>query len=69
MCDQLFQPFTTLKVEGTGLGLFISAELADSLGCVLQLANPDERCPDFAGAAFVLHFPDGEHRGRGDSGG
>jgi C4-dicarboxylate-specific signal transduction histidine kinase len=66
---QLFQPFTTLKVEGTGLGLFISAELADSLGCVLRLANPDERCPDFAGAAFILEFPDGEHHGRGDSGG
>ena len=67
--DQLFQPFTTLKVEGTGLGLFISAELADSLGCVLRLASPDERCPDFAGAAFVLQFPDEEHRGRDDSGG
>jgi C4-dicarboxylate-specific signal transduction histidine kinase len=66
---QLFQPFTTLKVEGTGLGLFISAELADSLGCALRLAHPDERCPDFAGAAFVLEFPGGEHRGRGNSGG
>lgn len=65
---QLFQPFTTLKVEGTGLGLFISGELADSLGCALRLANPDERCPDFAGAAFVLEFPGGEHRGRGNSG-
>lgn len=67
--DQLFQPFTTLKVEGTGLGLFISAELAESLGCVLRLAGPDERCPDFAGAAFVLEFPDGEHRGKDTSGG
>jgi C4-dicarboxylate-specific signal transduction histidine kinase len=67
--DQLFQPFTTLKVEGTGLGLFISAELADSLGCVLRLAGPDERCPDFVGAAFVLEFPDGEHRGKDTSGG
>ena len=57
---QLFQPFTTLKVEGTGLGLFISAELADSLGCALRLAYPDERCPDFAGAALVLEFPGGQ---------
>jgi signal transduction histidine kinase len=67
--NQLFQPFTTLKVEGTGLGLFISAELADSLGCGLRLANPDERCPDFAGAAFVLQFQDEKNRGRGDSDG
>jgi signal transduction histidine kinase len=65
--DQLFQPFTTLKLEGTGLGLFISAELADSLGCALRLANSDERCSDFAGAAFVLQFQDQEHHGRGDS--
>ena len=67
--SQIFQPFTTLRVEGTGLGLFISAELADSLGCVLRLANPDERCPDFVGAAFVLEFPDSEPCERGDSGG
>jgi C4-dicarboxylate-specific signal transduction histidine kinase len=67
--DQLFQPFTTLKVEGTGLGLFISAELADSLGCTLRLAYLDERRPDFGGAAFVLEFPGWEHRGRENSGG
>lgn len=67
--DQLFQSFTTLKVKGTGLGLFVSSELANSLGCILRLANPDERCREFAGAAFVLQFPDREHRGRGDSGG
>jgi len=66
---QLFQPFTTLKVEGTGLGLFISAELADSLGCKLRLASPEERSPEFIGAAFVLQFPDITNQGEDGSGG
>jgi hypothetical protein len=55
--DHLFQPFTTLKVEGTGLGLFISAQLADSLGCTLRLASDDERPDHLHGAAFLLQFP------------
>ncbi|MFC4914086.1 ATP-binding protein [Actinomadura gamaensis] len=57
MHDQLFDPFTTLKVEGTGLGLFISAQLADSLGCDLRLAYEDERPEGTSGAAMVLQFP------------
>jgi signal transduction histidine kinase len=63
VADHLFQPFTTLKVEGTGLGLFISAELARSLGCTLRLATDEERPEHFSGAAFVLEFPE---RGQSD---
>uniref|UniRef100_A0AAU1U1W0 histidine kinase n=1 Tax=Streptomyces sp. NBC_00119 TaxID=2975659 RepID=A0AAU1U1W0_9ACTN len=55
--DQLFQPFSTLKVGGTGLGLFISAELARSLGCTLRLADQTEQPDELGGAAFVLGFP------------
>jgi signal transduction histidine kinase len=55
--DQLFQPFTTLKVDGTGLGLFISAELTECLGCTLRLADDGERLDGLDGAAFVLEFP------------
>ncbi|MFP8941736.1 sensor histidine kinase [Streptomyces fenghuangensis] len=54
--DELFRPFTTLKVEGTGLGLFVSAELARSLGSTLRLADEAERPDEPGGAAFVLEF-------------
>lgn len=57
MVEQLFQPFSTLKVGGTGLGLFISAELARSLGCTLRLADRTERQDELGGATFVLGFP------------
>lgn len=55
--DQLFQPFSTLKLGGTGLGLFTSAELARSLGCTLRLTDQIEQPDELGGAAFVLEFP------------
>jgi C4-dicarboxylate-specific signal transduction histidine kinase len=59
--EQLFQPFTSLKVEGTGLGLFVSAQLADSLRCTLRLADDEERPDQFGGAIFILEFPPAEN--------
>lgn len=60
--ERVFEPFTTLKVEGTGLGLYISAELAESLGCLLRLGDPgDADMSPLTGATFVLDFqPDQE---------
>jgi C4-dicarboxylate-specific signal transduction histidine kinase len=57
MVDHAFEAFTTMKVDGTGLGLFISSQLADSLGCTLRLATEDERPADYPGAAFLVQFP------------
>lgn len=39
--DALFEPFITLKPknEGRGLGLFISAQILDSMGCAISLLN------------------------------
>lgn len=62
MRDQLFEPFTTLKADGTGLGLFVSASLARSLGCTLRLAEDTERPEGLGGACFVLGFADESER-------
>ncbi|MFE5215983.1 MULTISPECIES: sensor histidine kinase [unclassified Streptomyces] len=61
IANRLFQPFSSLKLGGTGLGLFISAELARSLGCTLRLTNQPEQPDELGGAAFVLEFPHEEH--------
>lgn len=50
--ERLFEPFCTTRREGTGLGLFLSAELARGLGGTLDYC----RCPD-RGARFELRFP------------
>lgn len=46
--DALFEPFITLKPkeEGRGLGLFISAQILESMGCTISLLserNPHDR--------------------------
>jgi len=37
--DELFQPFVTTKVRGTGLGLAVSKQIVESLGGRLNLEN------------------------------
>lgn len=37
--DELFQPFVTTKVRGTGLGLAVSKQIAEKLGGTLKLEN------------------------------
>jgi signal transduction histidine kinase len=37
--DELFQPFVTTKVRGTGLGLAVSKQIVESLGGSLNLEN------------------------------
>ncbi|MBI4002012.1 MAG: hypothetical protein HY348_09540 [Nitrospira defluvii] len=48
----LFEPFFTTKPQGTGLGLFLSAELARASGGTLDYIDTPE-----GGACFELRFP------------
>lgn len=51
--EQIFEPFHTTHPGGTGLGLYIARELAESNGIRLNLVD----APD-GGACFRLSFPD-----------
>jgi signal transduction histidine kinase len=55
-----FEPFFSMKTEGSGLGLYISAELARSAGAKLRLLDEsDSTRPLWAvGATFELALPD-----------
>lgn len=55
-----FEPFFSMKTEGSGLGLYISAELARSAGGTLRLLDEgDPGRPSWAvGAMFELTLPD-----------
>jgi len=52
----LFEPFFTTHSRGTGLGLFVSRELALANHGELALDDPD-RAPGRAGNCFVLTLP------------
>ena len=51
MVDRLFEPFFTTRKDGTGLGLFLSAEMARALGGDLRYE------PAAAGARFEVLLP------------
>ena len=52
--NRVFDPFFTTKAvgEGTGLGLYVSYNLANELGGRLEAASESDQ-----GAKFTLHFP------------
>lgn len=50
--ERIFEPFCTTRRDGTGLGLFLSAEMAHALGGTLDYRD----CPG-GGARFELRFP------------
>jgi signal transduction histidine kinase len=51
--EELFQPFATSKIQGTGLGLAVSRQIVEALGGTLTLANRPG-----GGARCTLRLPD-----------
>jgi len=49
--SKLFEPFYTTKVTGSGLGLYISRELAEANGATLQYQALTQ------GSAFIMQLP------------
>lgn len=70
VAPHVFEPFFSMKAGGKGLGLYISAELASSLGGLLRLATTDEAgrfAPWASGAVFVLELdPNATGKSHGD---
>jgi C4-dicarboxylate-specific signal transduction histidine kinase len=52
IADQLFEPFFSTKVEGTGMGLAISRSIIEAHGGTLMAENCDE-----GGACFTVCLP------------
>ncbi|MBI5716425.1 MAG: cache domain-containing protein [Burkholderiales bacterium] len=51
---QLFQPFTTRKKDGTGLGLWISRGIVERYGGDIRADNRDRAAEGVTGARFVV---------------
>ncbi len=51
--DELFEPFHTTKDHGTGLGLFLTKEIAERHGAAIEAFDRD----DVRGAVFRLRLP------------
>jgi signal transduction histidine kinase len=66
----IFEPFSTMKAGGKGLGLFISSELAKGLGARLHLLDRVERSifRTWTGAVFALDLKHRESEKEGKNG-
>lgn len=53
---RIFEPFFTRKVEGRGLGLFLSRDILESRGHKLYLISQGEEVIPLSGACFCIEF-------------
>ena len=51
MRDKLFEPFTSTKGEGLGMGLFLARDLIRQMGGSIELEEVEQ------GTSFRLNFP------------
>lgn len=57
VADQLFEPFFTTKATGTGLGLAMTARIAEAHGGSVAYVRDAGAGPDRRGACFQLRLP------------
>ena len=62
--DQLFEPFFTTKASGTGLGLAMTARIAEAHGGRVDYQPGRGAGPGGSGACFRLHLPIAGAEGR-----
>jgi signal transduction histidine kinase len=54
--NRIFQPFFSRKVDGRGLGLFLSKDILQSRGHQLYLVPPGEEPRPINGACFCIEL-------------
>ncbi|MEE4209337.1 MAG: PAS domain S-box protein [Parvularcula sp.] len=57
VAGKLFEPFSSTKVEGLGIGLSICRTIAEGHGGKLELIPQEEQIDSLGGAAFALTLP------------
>lgn len=60
--DRIFDPYFTKKVNGRGLGLFLSRDILEARGHKLYLVQPGQEIYPIGGACFCIEFSE-ESRG------
>lgn len=53
---RIFEPYFTKKLQGRGLGLFLSRDTLESRGHFLFLEDPDNTIRSLGGACFGIQF-------------
>lgn len=54
--DRLFEPYFSRKVDGRGLGLYLSRDILETKGHSLIYVKPEETLRDLRGACFSVQF-------------
>ncbi|PED47349.1 MULTISPECIES: sensor histidine kinase [Bacillus] len=62
----VFEPYYTKKINGRGLGLFLSRDLLESKGHKLLLIPNKDRIRDIPGACLCINFKDDSYRFKGE---
>ncbi|PGD05952.1 ATP-binding protein [Bacillus toyonensis] len=62
----IFEPYYTKKMNGRGLGLFLSRDLLESKGHKLFLIPENDVIRNLSGACFCINFKDDSYRFKGE---